>query len=212
MKDITERFEKLGVVPVVVLEDAKDAVPLATALVEGGLPCAEVTFRTEAAEESIRLMTEQFPEMLVGAGTVLAVEQVDAAVGAGAKFIVSPGFDAEIEDYCLKNQIPVFPGCISPSEVAQAVKRGLKVVKFFPAEPAGGISMIKAMAAPYTGLKFMPTGGINAKNLGEYLSSDKIVCCGGSWMVKGELVKNGEFNKIRQLTEEARRLVDSIRK
>ena len=212
MKDITERFEKLGVVPVVVLEDAKDAVPLATALVEGGLPCAEVTFRTEAAEESICLMTEQFPEMLVGAGTVLAVEQVDAAVGAGAKFIVSPGFDAEIVDYCLKNQIPVFPGCISPSEVAQAVKRGLKVVKFFPAEPAGGISMIKAMAAPYTGLKFMPTGGINAKNLEEYLSSDKIVCCGGSWMVKGELVKNGEFNKIRQLTEEARRLVDSIRK
>ena len=212
MKDITERFEKLGVVPVVVLEDAKDAVPLATALVEGGLPCAEVTFRTEAAEESIRLMTEQFPEMLVGAGTVLTVEQVDAAVGAGAKFIVSPGFDAEIVDYCLKNQIPVFPGCISPSEVAQAVKRGLKVVKFFPAEPAGGISMIKAMAAPYTGLKFMPTGGINAKNLGEYLSCDKIVCCGGSWMVKGELVKTGEFNKIRQLTEEARRLVDSIRK
>ena len=212
MKDITERFEKLGVVPVVVLEDAKDAVPLATALVEGGLPCAEVTFRTEAAEESIRLMTEQFPEMLVWAGTVLTVEQVDAAVRAGAKFIVSPGFDAEIVDYCLKNEIPVFPGCISPSEVAQAVKRGLKVVKFFPAEPAGGISMIKAMAAPYTGLKFMPTGGINAKNLGEYLSCDKIVCCGGSWMVKGELVKTGEFNKIRQLTEEARRLVDSIRK
>lgn len=212
MKDITERFEKLGVVPVVVLEDAKDAVPLATALVEGGLPCAEVTFRTEAAEESIRLMTEQFPEMLVGAGTVLTVEQVDAAVRTGAKFIVSPGFDAEIVDYCLKNEIPVFPGCISPSEVAQVVKRGLKVVKFFPAEPAGGISMIKAMAAPYTGLKFMPTGGINAKNLGEYLSCDKIVCCGGSWMVKGELVKTGEFNKIRQLTEEARRLVDSIRK
>ena len=125
---------------------------------------------------------------------------------------MSPGFDAEIVDYCLKNEIPVFPGCISPSEVAQAVKRGLKVVKFFPAEPAGGISMIKAMAAPYTGLKFMPTGGINAKNLGEYLSCDKIVCCGGSWMVKGELVKTGEFNKIRQLTEEARRLVDSIRK
>ena len=143
---------------------------------------------------------------------MLTVEQVDAAVRAGAKFIVSPGFDAEIVDYCLKNEIPVFPGCISPSEVAQAVKRGLKVVKFFPAEPAGGISMIKAMAAPYTGLKFMPTGGINAKNLGEYLSCDKIVCCGGSWMVKGELVKTGEFNKIRQLTEEARRLVDSIRK
>ena len=212
MKDITERFEKLGVVPVVVLEDAKDAVPLATALVEGGLPCAEVTFRTEAAEESIRLMTEQFPEMLVGAGTVLTVEQVDAAVRAGAKFIVSPGFDAEIVDYCLKNEIPVFPGCISPSEVAQAVKRGLKIVKFFPAEPAGGISMIKAMAAPYTGIKFMPTGGINAKNLENYLSCDKIICCGGSWMVKGDFVKAGEFDKIRELTAEVHKLVESIRR
>lgn len=211
MKDITESFEKLGVVPVVVLENAKDAVPLATALVEGGLPCAEVTFRTEAAEESIRLMLEQFPEMFVGAGTVLTVEQVDTAVRAGAKFIVSPGFDAEIVDYCIKNEIPVFPGCITPSEVAQAVKRGLKVVKFFPAEPAGGISMIKAMAAPYVDLKFMPTGGINAKNLEEYLSFDKIICCGGSWMVKGDLVKAGEFDKIRELTAEACKLVASIR-
>ena len=210
MEDITESFEKLGVVPVVVLENAKDAVPLATALVEGGLPCAEVTFRTEAAEESIRLMLEQFPEMLVGAGTVLTVEQVDTAVRAGAKFIVSPGFDAEIVDYCIKNEIPVFPGCITPSEVAQAVKRGLKVVKFFPAEPAGGISMIKAMAAPYVDLKFMPTGGINAKNLEDYLSSDKIICCGGSWMVKGDLVKAGEFDKIRELTAEACKLVASI--
>ena len=164
MKDLAERFHEVGVVPVVVLEDAKDAVPLAQALVEGGLPCAEVTFRTAAAEESIRLMAEKFPEMLVGAGTVLTTEQVDAAVKAGAKFIVSPGFDPEIVDYCLKKEIPVLPGCISPSEVAQAVKRGLKTVKFFPAEQAGGIAMIKAMAAPYTGIKFMPTGGINAKN------------------------------------------------
>ncbi len=143
---------------------------------------------------------------------MLTVEQVDAAVRAGAKFIVSPGFDAEIVDYCIKNEIPVFPGCISPSEVAQAAKRGLKVVKFFPAEPAGGISMIKAMAAPYVGIKFMPTGGINAKNLEEYLSCDKIICCGGSWMVKGDLVKAGEFDKIRELTAEVRKLVDSIRR
>ena len=143
---------------------------------------------------------------------MLTVEQVDAAVRAGAKFIVSPGFDAEIVDYCIKNEIPVFPGCISPSEVAQAVKRGLKVVKFFPAEPEGGISMIKAMAAPYVGIKFMPTGGINAKNLEEYLSCDKIICCGGSWMVKGDLVKAGEFDKIRELTAEVRKLVDSIRR
>ena len=209
--DIAEKFQKIGVVPVVVLEDVKDAVPLAKALVEGGLPCAEVTFRTEAAEESIRLMAEQFPDMLVGAGTVLTKEQVDAAA-ADAKFIVSPGFDPEIVDYCLKKEIPVYPGWVSPSEVAQAVKRGLKVVKFFPAEPAGGLPMIKAMAAPYVGLKFMPTGGINAKNLEEYLSCDKIICCGGSWMVKGDLVKAGEFDKIKELTAEARKLVDSIRK
>ena len=153
------------------------AVPLAQALVEGGLPCAEVTFRTAAAEESIRLMTEKLPEMLVGAGTVLTTEQVDAAVKAGAKFIVSPGFDPEIVDYCLEKEIPVLPGCISPSEVAQAVKRGLKTVKFFPAEQVGEVAMIKAMAAPYTGIKFMPTGGTNAKNLEDYLSFDKIICC-----------------------------------
>ena len=212
MNELEEKFYETGVVPVVVLEDAEDAVPLAQALVEGGLLSAEVTFRTAAAEESIRRMTEAFPQMLVGAGTVLTKEQVDAAAAAGAKFIVSPGFDPEIVDYCLEKEIPVFPGCITPSEVAQAVKRGLKVVKFFPAEPAGGVAMIKAMAAPYVGIKFMPTGGINAKNLEDYLSFDKIICCGGSWMVKGELVKNGEFDKIRDLTAEARKLVDSIRK
>ena len=212
MKEIAERFQKLGVVPVVVLENEKDAVPLAEALVQGGLPCAEVTFRTEAAAKSIQLMAEAYPDMLVGAGTVLTTEQVDLAVQSGAKFIVSPGFDPEVVDYCLKKEIPVLPGCISPSEVAQAVKRGLKTVKFFPAEQAGGVAMIKAMAAPYTGIKFMPTGGINAKNLEDYLSFDKIICCGGSWMVKGELVNNGEFDKIRELTAEARKLVDSIRK
>lgn len=211
MKTIEEQFHEYGVVPVVVLEDAKDAIPLADALTEGGLPCAEVTFRTEAAEESIRLMSEKYPEMLVGAGTVLTIEQVDRAVGAGAKFIVSPGFDPEIVDYCLEKKIPVFPGCITPSEVAQAVKRGLKVVKFFPAEQAGGVAMIKAMAAPYTMVKFMPTGGISAKNLKDYLSFNKILCCGGSWMVKGDLVKNGEFDKIRELTKEAVELAASIR-
>lgn len=211
MKTIEEQFHEYGVVPVVVLEDAKDALPLADALREGGLPCAEVTFRTEAAEESIRLMSEKYPEMLVGAGTVLTTTQVDRAVAAGAKFIVSPGFDPEIVDYCLEKKIPVFPGCITPSEVAQAVKRGLKVVKFFPAEQAGGVAMIKAMAAPYTMVKFMPTGGISAKNLKDYLSFNKILCCGGSWMVKGDLVKNGEFDKIRELTKEAVELAASIR-
>ena len=212
MNELEEKFYETRVVPVVVLEDAEDAVPLAQALVEGGLLSAEVTFRTAAAEESIRRMTEAFPQMLVGAGTVLTKEQVDAAAAAGAKFIVSPGFDPEIVDYCLEKKIPVLPGCISPSEVAQAVKRGLTIVKFFPAEQAGGIAMIKAMAAPYVGLKFMPTGGINVGNLTEYLSCDKILCCGGSWMVKGDLVKAGDFGNIRELSAETRKLVDTIRK
>ena len=208
---ISEQFKEYGVVPVVVLNDAKDALPLAKALVEGGLACAEVTFRTEAAEESIRLMSEAYPEMLVGAGTVLTIDQVDRAVKAGAKFIVSPGFDPEIVDYCLENNIPVFPGCVTPSEVAQAVKRGLKVVKFFPAEQAGGIAMIKAMAAPYTMVKFMPTGGINTKNLADYLSCDKILCCGGSWIVKGDMIKAGEFDKICTMAKEAVAKVKEIR-
>ena len=210
--NVTETSQKMGVVPVVVLNDAKDAAPLAKALCEGGLPCAEVTFRTDAAEESIRIMATEFPEMFVGAGTVLTVEQVDRAVAAGAKFIVSPGFDPEIVDYCLSKEIPVFPGCITPSEVSQAVKRGLKVVKFFPAEQFGGVATIKALAAPFTGVKFMPTGGVNAKNLESYLSCDKIVACGGSWMVKGDLVKAGKFDEIKALVEEAVQLVASIRK
>ncbi len=211
MSNVAEKIQELGVVPVVVLNDAKDAAPLAKALCEGGLPCAEVTFRTDAAEESIKLMAKEYPEMFIGAGTVLTTEQVDRAVAAGAKFIVSPGFDPEIVDYCLEKGIPVFPGCITPSEVAQAVKRGLKIVKFFPAEQFGGVATIKALAAPYTGVKFMPTGGVNAKNLESYLSCDKIVACGGSWMVKGDLVKAGEFDKIRALTAEAVALVKQIR-
>lgn len=212
MDAMIELIEKTGVVPVVVLEDAKDAEPLAKALCEGGLPCAEVTFRTAAAADCIRIMSEKYPEMLVGAGTVLTTEQVDRAVANGAKFIVSPGFDPEIVDYCLGKDIPVFPGVITPSEVAQAVKRGLKVVKFFPAEQFGGVATIKAMAAPYVGLKFMPTGGVNAKNLESYLSFNKIIACGGSWMVKGDLVKAGKFDEIKALTEEAVKLVADIRK
>ena len=211
MKTIEEQFYDYGVVPVVVLEDAKDALPLAKALTEGGLPCAEVTFRTDAAEESIRLIRREYPDMLVGAGTVLGIEQAERALEAGAKFIVSPGFDPQVVDDCLERDVPVFPGCITPSEVAQAVKRGMEVLKFFPAEQAGGLAMIKAMAAPYTMVKFMPTGGISEKNLKEYLECDKIICCGGSWMVKGSLIKNGEFGKIRKLVKEAVELVASIR-
>ena len=208
---MNDQIASYGVVPVVVLNDVKDAEPLAQALVEGGLPVAEVTFRTDAAEESIRIMSTKYPDMLVGAGTVLTKEQVDRAIGAGAKFIVSPGFDPEIVDYCLEKGYPVYPGIITPSELAQAVKRGLEVVKFFPAEQFGGVATIKALAAPYTQVKFMPTGGVNAKNLPDYLGFNKIIACGGSWMVKGDLVKAGEFDKIKEMTAEAVKLVKEIR-
>ena len=156
-------------------------------------------------------MATEFPEMVIGAGTVLTIDQVDRAVGAGAKFIVSPGFDPEIVDYCISKGIVVLPGCITPSEVAQAVKRGLEVVKFFPAEQFGGIATIKALAAPYTSVRFMPTGGISAKNLADYLGFKKIVACGGSWMVKGDMVAAGEFDKIKEMTAEAVQLVKDIR-
>ncbi len=175
MHETLEKIQAIGIVPVVVLEDAKDAAPLAKALCDGGLPCAEVTFRTAAAEESIRIMVQKFPEMLVGAGTVLTTEQVDRAVAAGAKFIVSPGLNPRIVKYCVEKGILIVPGCSNPSDVEQALENGLDVVKFFPAEQAGGLAMIKAMAAPYVGVKFMPTGGINTQNVKELLAYDRIV-------------------------------------
>ena len=211
MNDIIEKLSGYGVVPVVVIDRVEDAEPLANALMKGGLECAEVTFRTSAAAAAIKVMTEKFPEMLVGAGTVLSIEQVDEAIAAGAKFIVSPGFDSEVVDYCLEKGYPVLPGVATPSEAVQGVKRGLKVLKFFPAEQAGGLPMIKAMAAPYTGIKFMPTGGINEKNMRDYLSYDRIACCGGSWMVKQNLIKDGAFDKIEELTREAVKVVKELR-
>jgi 2-dehydro-3-deoxyphosphogluconate aldolase/(4S)-4-hydroxy-2-oxoglutarate aldolase len=203
MNEVLQKIQKIGIVPVVVLHDAKDAAPLAKALCEGGLPCAEVTYRTAAAEESIRIMTTEYPDMLVGAGTVLTTEQVDTAVAAGAKFIVSPGLNPKIVKYCIEKGIPVTPGTANPSDVEQAIELGLEVVKFFPAEAAGGLNMIKSMAAPYTNMKFMPTGGISAKNLNDYLAFPKILACGGSWMVKDDLVKAGKFDEITRLTREA---------
>lgn len=211
MNKVLEEISKIGIVPVIALDHVEDAAPLAKALCDGGLPCAEVTFRTAAAEESIRLMHEAYPDMVLAAGTVLTTEQVDRAVAAGASVIVSPGFDPEIVDYCISKNIPVMPGIVTPSELAQAVKRGLTRVKFFPATAAGGIKMIKAMCAAYTNVRIMPTGGINTSNLEEFLSCDKIFCCGGSWMVKGDLVKAGEFDKIKDMTAEAVALVKEIR-
>ncbi len=203
MNAVIEEISKIGIVPVIALDDAKDAKPLAKALIDGGLPCAEVTFRTAAAEESIRIMASEFPEMLVGAGTVLTTEQVDRAVAAGAKFIVSPGLNPKTVAYCVSKNIPIVPGCANPSDIEQAIELGLEVVKFFPAEAAGGLPMIKAMAAPYTQMKFMPTGGINANNLIDYLNFGKIVACGGSWMVSKDMVSAGQFDKITALTKEA---------
>ena len=210
-QEVLKKFTEVGIIPVVVLNDAKDAEPLGKALMEGGLPAAEVTFRTDAAEESIRIMAEKYPDMLVGAGTVLTIDQVDRAVKAGAKFIVSPGFDPEIVKYCLEKDIPVCPGTQTPTEVIAAYKLGLDHVKFFPAENAGGLSMIKAVGAAMTTMKFMPTGGINAENVVEYLKSDKIFCCGGSWMVKGDMIKAGEFDKIKKLVAEAAAIVKEVR-
>lgn len=201
--NIYEEIYKIGIVPVIALDDAKDAEPLAQALINGGLPCAEVTFRTDAAEESIRIMASKFPEMLVGAGTVLTTEQVDRAVAAGAKFIVSPGLNPTTVKYCQEKGVPILPGTSNPSDVEAAIELGLEVVKFFPAEQAGGIKMIKAMAAPYTKMKFMPTGGINADNLKDYLDFDKIIACGGSWMVKKDLIAEGKFDEIEALTKKA---------
>lgn len=211
MSTIFEKFSKIGIIPVVVLEDAKDAEPLGKALMEGGLPCAEVTFRTAAAEEAIKIMTEKFPDMLVGAGTVLTTEQADSAIAAGAKFIVSPGLNPDVVAHCVKKGIPVTPGTCTPTDVEKALIFGLDVVKFFPAEPAGGLDFIKAIAAPYVGVKFMPTGGINANNVRDYLKYDRIIACGGSWMVKGDLIKAGDFEKIKELTAEAAGIVKEIR-
>ncbi len=203
MNKVVEELGKIGIVPVIALDDAKDAEPLAKALIEGGLPCAEVTFRTEAAEESIKIMSEKYPELIVGAGTVLTPEQADRAMAAGSKFIVSPGLNPKVVKHCLDKGYPIVPGTSNPSDVETAIELGLDTVKFFPAEAAGGLKMIKSMAAPYTKMHFMPTGGINADNLKSYLDFNKIVCCGGSWMVKKDMVTAGDFEGIKNLTKQA---------
>ena len=211
MNEVLMKIGQMGIVPVVVLNDVKNAVPLAQSLINGGLPCAEVTFRTEAAQQSIAEISKNFPQMFVGAGTVLTTEQVDRAVDAGAKFIVSPGFNPKVVEYCIKKGYPVTPGIMTPTELEMALEFGLDVVKFFPAENAGGLKMIKAMAAPYTKMKFMPTGGINPQNVREYLQCDKILACGGSWMVKGDLIKSGNFSEIEKLTTQAAQIVKEVR-
>ena len=203
MNAIVEKIYEIGIVPVIAIDEAEKAVPLAKAHVAGGLPAAEVTFRTAAAEEAIRRITAEVPEMLVGAGTVLTKDQVDRALHAGSKFIVSPGFNPEITKYALEKGAVMMPGTATPGEMEQAMSLGLDVVKFFPAEQNGGVAKLKAVAGPYTNLRWMPTGGVNAKNLMDYLSFDKIVACGGTWMVKKDLINDEKWDEITRLTKEA---------
>ena len=211
MNEVLAKIQEIGIIPVVVLDRVEDALPLGKALIEGGLPCAEVTFRTATAEESIRVMSENFPELLVGAGTVLTTEQVDRAVAAGAKFVVSPGLNPRIVKYCVEKGVIIVPGCANPSDIEQALENGLEVVKFFPAELLGGLKMIKALSGPYGNVKFMATGGISASNVREYLACDHIAACGGSWMVNGKLVKEGKFDEITALVKECADIVKEYR-
>ncbi len=201
--EMMKELSLIGLIPVIKIENPDDAVPLAKALIDGGLPAAEITFRTACAAEAIKNITDAYPEMLVGAGTVLTTEQVDAAIAAGSKFLVSPGLNPKVTAYCLSKGVPMLPGCSNPSDVEAALELGLDTVKFFPAEAAGGLKMLKAMAAPYGQLKFMPTGGINADNLLDYLKFNKIVACGGSFMVKDELIKEKKWDEITALTRNA---------
>ena len=189
MNEVLAKVQQIGVIPVIAIEDAAKAVPLARALTAGGIPAAEVTFRTAAGEEAIRQIAQNCPEVLVGAGTVLNEEQCDRAIAAGARFIVSPGYNEALVAHCQARGIPVLPGCVNASDMTRAVNAGLEVVKFFPAEQSGGLSFLKALAPVFPKLSFMPTGGVSAKNLMDYLGYDRIVACGGTWMVKKDLIE-----------------------
>ena len=209
---INERVSAIGVVPVIKLNNPeRDAAPLAKALCAGGVPVAEVTFRAAGADTAIRLMKEACPDMMVGAGTVLTKEHVDKAMAAGAEFIVSPGFDAELVAYCQEKGIAVYPGCTTPTDYHAAYKFGLEVVKFFPAEQSGGLDKIKAMSAPFPMFKVMPTGGISLKNLKEYLSCPVICACGGSYMVTADLIDNQKWDEITDLCKQSVEIVKEAR-
>jgi 2-dehydro-3-deoxyphosphogluconate aldolase/(4S)-4-hydroxy-2-oxoglutarate aldolase len=210
MSDVIQQIAKLKIVPVVAIENAADAPKLGEALVAGGLPIAEITFRTKAAPEAIKAAAK-IPGMLVGAGTVLTVDQVKQAVDLGSKFIVAPGLNPKVVGYCVEHKIPVTPGVVTPGEIEQALDFGLNVVKFFPAESFGGAKTIKALAAPYGMMKFMPTGGVTTANLEEYLKTPAVLACGGSWMVTKELISSGKFDEITKITKQAVALANKIR-
>lgn len=208
--ELIGHLETHRIVPVVKLDRVEDAVPLGQALMEGGLPVAEVTFRTEAAEESIRRMSHEFPEMLIGAGTVINTDQAERAVRAGARFLVSPGISDELAQWASGHQIPLLPGVCTPSEIMKALSYGMTILKFFPAAQYGGLPTIKALAGPFPQVRFMPTGGVSAANICEYLKDPRVIACGGSWMVKDALIREGNFEEITRLTAEAVSLVKGV--
>ena len=206
-----EALSRIGVVPVITIDRPQDAVPLARALLNGGIGCAEITFRTASAEEAIQRISGECHEMLVGAGTVLTVQQAEQAIRAGAQYIVAPGFDAAVVDWCQEQGVPVLPGAATPTEINMALARGVKLLKFFPSEEIGGVRMLKALYAPYQEVQFIPTGGIKAHNLAEYLVLPNVVACGGSWMATGSMISQGKFDEIARLSREARAIVQRTR-
>lgn len=213
MNSFNQAISDIGVVPVIKLNHPeRDAAPLAKALCAGGVPVAEVTFRAAGADKAIRLMKEACPDMIVGAGTVTAKEQIDATIAAGGQFIVTPGFDPELVAYAQEKNIPIFPGCTTPTDYHAALKFGLEVLKFFPAEQSGGLAKIKAMSAPFPQFKVMPTGGVSLKNLAEYIKSPVIAACGGSYMVTADLIDNQKWDEITALCRKSVEIVKEARK
>jgi 2-dehydro-3-deoxyphosphogluconate aldolase/(4S)-4-hydroxy-2-oxoglutarate aldolase len=211
MHKVLSELGKIGIVPVIKIDDAGKAAPLARALIAGNIPCVEITFRTDQAQEAIRRIAGEVPDILLGAGTVLNIDQVDRAVSAGAQFIVSPGLNPKVVAYCAQKGIRIIPGCATPSEIEQALEHGIEAVKIFPAEQLGGLEYVKAIAAPYSNLRFIPTGGITAQTISRYLSFDKVLACGGSWMAPAELIDSGDFEKITSLSHDAAAIRKNIR-
>jgi 2-dehydro-3-deoxyphosphogluconate aldolase/(4S)-4-hydroxy-2-oxoglutarate aldolase len=211
MNETMERFKDLGVIPVVAIEKAEDAIPLADTLIEGGLPCAEITFRTPAAARAIGMMSKR-GDVLVGAGTVLSIDQVKTALNAGAQFIVSPGLNPKVAEYCVANGIPYTPGVCTPSDIEAAFDLGLEVLKFFPAEAFGGLKTLKALCGPYIAARFVPTGGITPQNLYEYLQFSRVLACGGTWIAKSAQISAGRFDEILKNVRQALDIVAECRK
>ena len=211
MENVLERIEGMGIVPVVALDDTAHCSELGYALIEGGLPCVEVTFRTAVAVDAIEALSLAHPSLLVGAGTVLTVSQAQTAIDAGARFVMAPGFDNDVVDWCLDKQVPIFPGVMTPTDINGARNKGVKVVKFFPAEAAGGVKTLKAVSGPYADMRFVPTGGINPNNLSDYLSLPFVLACGGTWILKKTMIVNMDFDAITKTVREAVQIVMQTR-